>query len=76
MKVIGHETKTVHLPSRFLATLLECRKEALAILVIIEDAFSMVTTTHEVVNGAGILDAQLSRHCAEEYTGGWFNVNQ
>ena len=44
----------------------KCGKEALAVLVILEDAFSMVTTTHEVVNSAGILDAQLSRHCAED----------
>ena len=68
MKVIGHETKTVDLPVGFLATLLERGKKVLAVLIAIEDAFPMVTTTHEVVNGSGILDAQLSGHCAEDNT--------
>jgi hypothetical protein len=52
----------MHLPNCLLATLLQCGKEALAILIVIEDALSMVATTHEVVNRPGILDAQLARH--------------
>ena len=52
----------MHLPKGFLATLSECGQKSLAIGIVHEDAFAMVTAIHEVVNRPGILDAQLASH--------------
>src|SRR5881394_3810747 len=48
MKVIGHQAKTVHLPGRLLAALLQGLKEPLPDLVVSEDAFLMISTAHHV----------------------------
>jgi hypothetical protein len=58
----------MHLPKCFFAAFLQCRQKAFAVLVVIEDALSMVAPIYEVVNRPRILDAQLARHGAEDNT--------
>ena len=68
VKVVGHKAKAMDLPKCFFAAFLQCGQKPFAVLVVIEDALSMVATIHEVVNRPRILDAQLARHGAEDNT--------
>ncbi len=52
----------MNLEIRLLASLGQGLEEILAIHLIVEDVFPPISTTHDVVDGTGIFDAQLARH--------------
>jgi hypothetical protein len=58
--MIRHEDRGVNLPTRLSANLAQRLNEALAIRIIHEDPFAPVTTIHDVINRASILDSQLA----------------
>jgi hypothetical protein len=62
MKMIRHEDIGVNLPARLCANLAQRLNEAPAIRIIHEDPFAPVTTIHDVINRASILDSQLAGH--------------
>jgi hypothetical protein len=62
MEVVAHQAKRMHLPPRFLAGLAQRFQKTLAVPVISEDRLLPVAPVHDVVDRAGILDAQFSRH--------------
>ncbi len=62
MKMIRHEDIGVNLPARLGANLAQRLDEALAIRIIHEDQFALVTAIHDVINRASILDSQLAGH--------------
>jgi hypothetical protein len=60
--MIGHEAEGMHLPGGFGAGFAEGLEEQLAVAVVLEDGFTAVAAVHDVVKGAGILDAELAGH--------------
>lgn len=62
VKMISHEAICVKLPAGFLAGFSEGFKEILAIDVVEENVFAAISTTHEMVDRASILDSRLTRH--------------
>jgi hypothetical protein len=62
MEMIAHQTVGVNLEIRLLAGLGQSLEKFLAIHLVVENVLPAVPTTHDVVNGAWILDAQLARH--------------
>ena len=62
MKMIVHETIRMDLPGGFGASLGERSDEAAAVQVVLEDGFGAVAAVHDVVEGAGIFDAQFAGH--------------
>ena len=62
MKMILQETIGMHLPVRLGTSLGERGEKAFVIEVVAEDGLAMVATIHDVINRAGIFDAQLARH--------------
>jgi hypothetical protein len=70
MKMISHETQGVELPASLLTSFAESPEETAPILVIFEDRFAVVATTHEMIDGAGELHAQRARHSGAEKISG------
>jgi hypothetical protein len=62
MKMISHETKGMELPAGLVTGFAEGMEEAAPILVIFEDRFAAVPPIHQMIDGAGELDAQRSGH--------------
>jgi hypothetical protein len=62
MKMVGHQAKTVNLPSCFLASFFQSGKENSSIVIIAKDRFPVVAAIHDVVNCPRILDAHLPSH--------------
>jgi hypothetical protein len=62
IKKIRHEDIGVNLPARLCANLAQRLNEAPAIRIIHEDPFAPVTTIHDVINRASLLDSQLAGH--------------
>jgi hypothetical protein len=62
MKMISHQTPGVDLPVRFCTGLAERLEEPLSIQIVVENGFAPIAAIHDVVDGAGILDAQLATH--------------
>ena len=62
MKMIFHEAIGMHLPGSFGAGLREGFEETPAVEVVLEDGFAAVAAAHDVVNGAGVLDAKFAGH--------------
>jgi hypothetical protein len=62
MKVVGHEDIAVELDGVYREGLAEDLKETLAVGVVLIEVFLFITPTGDVVEGAGILDAEKSGH--------------
>src|SRR5438874_820848 len=62
MKMISHQTPGVDLPVRFGASLGQRLEEPLTVQIVVENGFAPIAAIHDVVDGAGILDAQLATH--------------
>ena len=62
MKMIGHQAPGMDVPAGLLTGLVQGLQEEFAVPVVLEDGLAPVTAIHDVVYGAGILDAQLSGH--------------
>lgn len=62
MKVVAHQTISVHLPAGFLASFTQGFEKALAVLIIMENIFAPVAAVHEVVDRPFVLHAQPSGH--------------
>ncbi len=60
--MIGHETERVNLPIGFGANLRQGGEKLPVIQIIAEDGFAAVAPVHDVVDRAGIFDAQRSGH--------------
>src|SRR5687768_12893032 len=65
MKMIGHEAERMHLPGGFSASLPQSLEERFTVRIVVEYLFAAVAPTHEVVDCAGELNAELSSHGAE-----------
>jgi len=57
MKVIGHQTKGMHLPGRFSANISERLQERFAILVVAKDVLATIAAAHDMVNRSRKLNA-------------------
>ena len=57
VKVVGHETVGMDLPTGLLAGLAQGGEKALAVLVIRVNVLPPVTPVHDVVNGTRVLDS-------------------
>ena len=53
MKMVGHKTIGMRLPTGSLARLRQRVQEAPPVLVVVENPFAPVTPVHEVVDGPG-----------------------
>src|SRR5437660_8172326 len=62
MEMVVHQTPRVDLPARLLACLFECSQESFSISIILENGFSAVAPTHDVIDGPRIFQTQLSWH--------------
>jgi hypothetical protein len=62
MVVVAHERPGVNSPSGAPAGLPKRRKEQPPILIVVIDQLPPVPPCHDVVNGTGILDANLPGH--------------
>ena len=62
MKMIAHEAVRMHLEIRFLTGFSQGLEEVLAVHIIGEDVLPAITTTHDVLDGTGVFDAELTRH--------------
>ena len=62
MKMIWHQDIGVNLPSRLGANLAQHLDEPLTIRIIHEDQFAPITSIHDVINRASLLDFQLAGH--------------
>ena len=62
MKMIGHQAIGMHLPAGLLAAFGQSFDKAVAVLVVFKDSFAAVAAIHEMIDGAGILEAELARH--------------
>ena len=62
MKMISHQTSGVDVPVGFCAGLAQRLEEPLPIQIVLENGFASIAAIHDVVDGAGILDAQLATH--------------
>ena len=60
MKMISHQTPGVDLPVGFYAGLAQRLEEPLPIQIVIGNRFAPIAVIHGVVDGAGILHAQLA----------------
>jgi len=62
VKMIAHQAIGMHLPARLLASLGEGLQEPLSILVVGKNRVPAIATIHNVIDRAGVLDAQLASH--------------
>src|SRR6266496_6398684 len=62
MKMISHQTISVHLPASLGARLPKGKEKLLSILIIEENRFAPVPTAHHVITGACVLKAQRPGH--------------
>jgi hypothetical protein len=62
VEMIGHQAKGMHLPGGFGAGFVKRFEEAFTIAVVLKDGFAAVAAVHDVVKGAGVLDAELAGH--------------
>lgn len=60
VKMIGQETERMNLPIGFGANLRQGREKLLVIQIVAEDEFAAVAPVHDVIDRAGIFDAQRS----------------
>jgi hypothetical protein len=67
MKMIPHQTIRVNLPTGFGAGFGESGEKLLVIQIIAEDRLTAVATVHDVVNGAGIFDAQRAEFREQDF---------
>jgi hypothetical protein len=65
MKMISHQTISVHLPSGLAARLPKGKEKLLPILIIKKNRFVPVPTVHHMITGARVLNAQWSGHRCE-----------
>jgi len=66
VEVISHQAVCVNLPAGFLARLRQRFEKILPIHVVHENVLAPIAPIHEMVNGAGVLDAQLAWHTDEQ----------
>jgi hypothetical protein len=59
LKVMGHQTGRVHLPRGLLASLFQCLKEPLPILLVPENRFPPIAAVPHLVDRSRILHPQL-----------------
>jgi hypothetical protein len=64
MVVVGHETIGVAYPVVALIDVLNGVQEVLAVLIVFEDGLLFISAGGYVIDGAGIFDAEGSRHGA------------
>jgi hypothetical protein len=57
MKMIGHQTIRLHLPTGFETSLPQRGQETLAVSVILENRFAPIPAIHDVINRPGILNS-------------------
>ena len=62
MKMFCHQTIRVDLPIGLGAPFTQGLQETLSIGIVAKDWLAAVTTVHEVIDGAGMLDAQVAGH--------------
>ena len=62
MKMIAHETIRMNLPIGLGASLGERDEKLFVIEIVAKDGFTMVATIHDVIDRAGIFDAQRTGH--------------
>ena len=62
MKMIAHQTVSVHLPAGLGAGLSKGKEKLLPILLIQENKLAPITAAHQVIAGTRILNAQRSSH--------------
>ena len=67
VEVIVHQTKRMHVPVGFNATLTQRFQETLPILVILENRFPLVTAIHDMINRTRIFQSNLARHRPNNY---------
>ena len=65
MKMVGHQTIRMHLPSTPDTRFPQRLHKALPVAIILEDRFASITTIHHVIDRSGILDSQFARHDRE-----------
>ena len=65
MEMIAHETIRMDLPAGLGAGFAEGGQESAMVEVILEDGLAAVATVHDVVDGAGIFDAEFTGHARQ-----------
>jgi hypothetical protein len=65
MKMVGHQTISLHPPERFLARALQGAEKQFVIRFPVENGFAPVTPTHHVIECSGILDSEFARHAGQ-----------
>jgi hypothetical protein len=62
MKMVGHQAIGMHLPTGPLAGFGQRFNKPVTIRIVRKDSFAAVAAVHEMIDGAGILEAELARH--------------
>ncbi len=65
MNMIGHQAIGMHLPKRLLAGFAQGPQKILVIRLALENRLAAVAAIHHVVDCAGILNSELSRHASD-----------
>jgi hypothetical protein len=62
MKMILHEAIRMNFPRGFGTGLAERFDETTAVQLVLEDGFAAIAAIHDVVDGAGVFDAEFAGH--------------
>jgi len=58
----------VDLPLRLRARLTQCLEKQFPVFAVLEDGLPMITPIHDMIDCAGVLDSELSRHTGNATT--------